>query len=225
MSGRGKRALFRLAEWLGPTLLRLIHATLRVRVRPSAQAIEDRGPRREPVLYAIWHQTQAILAWTERHRDLGILISEHADGEYIARIVGRLGFRPIRGSTTRGGGRALKQIVREARAGRSIAITPDGPRGPRFRIQPGLILAASLSGRPIQTAAVAIRGAKRLRSWDRFLVPRPFADVLLLYGPKLRVPPDLDAEGRAAERLRVERVMRDLTARAWRIVRRGRGIG
>ena len=219
-----KRILFRLAEMLGPGLLGLVNMTLRIRTRPMGRAIEDRS-RRTPKLYPIWHQTQLILAWTERHRDLGILISQHADGEYIARIVGRMGFRPIRGSSTRGGRRALTQIVREARAGRSIAITPDGPRGPRFRVQPGLIVAASLSGLPIQTSAVAVDRVKRLRSWDRFLVPRPFADVLLLYGPVLHVPPNLNAEAREAERLRVERVMRDLTARAWRIVRRRRRIG
>lgn len=216
-----RRLLFGLAEMLGPPLIRLMHMTLRTRARPVETMLEMRAGRVEPCLIAMWHQTQLIPAWVGRHQGNRILISQHADGEYIARIVKRLGLHPIRGSSTRGGRRALRTIVHELQAGHRVAMTPDGPKGPRFRIQPGIILAASLSGRPIRTVGVGIDRVWRFRSWDRFVVPKPFANVLLLFGPVIRVPPHLDTGAREAYRLEVERTMRDLTARAYRQVRRG----
>jgi lysophospholipid acyltransferase (LPLAT)-like uncharacterized protein len=219
-----RRWLPALVSLLGPLLLRLVHVTLRVRHVPigRVESLRDSPDLRGPVLYAFWHQAQLIPAWTHRGRGIGILVSRHGDGELIARVVGRLGFHPIRGSTTRGGVSALKQIVREVRAGRDVAFTPDGPRGPRHRIQPGVIMAASLSGAPIVPVGIAVSRARRLRSWDRFLVPLPFATVVLRYGRPEHVPPDLDREGREEHLRRIERTMRDLTARTWRETR-GRG--
>jgi lysophospholipid acyltransferase (LPLAT)-like uncharacterized protein len=149
-------------------------------------------------------------------------VSRHADGELISRVVERLGFRPVRGSSTRGGVPALRELLRAAERGQDLAFTPDGPRGPRGRVQPGVVQAAMTSGLPIQTSAIAIDRVKRLRSWDRFLVPRPFARVLLRYGPRVTIPPDLDHEGREEHRRRLEKLMRDLTARTWREVRAAR---
>jgi lysophospholipid acyltransferase (LPLAT)-like uncharacterized protein len=202
--------------------MRVLHSTLRFRCLPRAAAARDRDPPslRGPVLYAFWHQTQLIPAWTHRDRGIGILISRHGDGELIARVVDRLGFHPVRGSTTRGGVPALKALVRELRGGRDVAVTLDGPRGPRFRAQPGIVLLASMSGVPVLPTAFVVSRVKRLRSWDRFLVPRPFSDLVMRLGEPIHVPRDLDRDGREEYRLRIEQALRDLTARSWRAVRR-----
>jgi lysophospholipid acyltransferase (LPLAT)-like uncharacterized protein len=217
-----KRILPRVAALLGPLLIRLIHATLRVRRTPRRLEELDRDPRelRGPYIFAFWHQSQLIPAWTHRNRETAILISRHGDGELISRVVQRLGFHPVRGSSTRGGVPALKKLVREVRSGRDVAFTPDGPRGPRCRIHGGVIQAASMSGVPIFPVSFTSWPVKRLRSWDRFMIPVPFSRVLISYDDPIHVPRNLDRDEREAYRLKLERVLRDLSAKAWREVRR-----
>ncbi len=217
-----KRLLPALAGLLGPVLLGLMHLTIRHVSRPRRRADHRRDDTalRGPVIFAFWHQVQLIPAWRERGTGVAILVSRHGDGELISRVVERLGFHPVRGSSTRGGVPALKQMIREVRSGRDAAFTPDGPRGPRFRVHPGLIQAASLSGAPIRPVGYAVSRVKRLRSWDRFLIPLPFSRGLMWYGPLIHVPRDLDRESREEKRLEVERELRAAHARAWREIRR-----
>jgi hypothetical protein len=139
-----------------------------------------------------WHA--GLLPLTYAHRGTGgaVLISRHADGELIARTIEHLGFVTARGSSTRGGGRGMLDLLARAAEGRDIGITPDGPRGPARRFKPGAIRLASRSGVPLVPIGVAARHERRLRSWDRFRLPAPFTRVALVYGPAERVPPDLD---------------------------------
>jgi lysophospholipid acyltransferase (LPLAT)-like uncharacterized protein len=150
--------------------------------------------RAQPVLYAVWHGRLLPLGYYHRHQGVAAVISRSADGEYIARLAEGWGFTTIRGSSSRGGSRALRDMVRQARDGRSIAITPDGPRGPRQKIQPGVILAAQRTGLPILPVAAGCNRAWWPGSWDRFCVPKPFSRVLIIYGEPRYVPAASDDE-------------------------------
>lgn len=137
---------------------------------------------RQPVLLACWHGEMLPLLWYHRNQGIALLVSEHRDGELIARVAASLGFTAVRGSTSRGGGRALLGLVRELRDGRDVAVTPDGPRGPRGEFSPGALVAAQRAGVPVLPVVAAADRAWRLSSWDRFLIPRPFARVAIAYG-------------------------------------------
>lgn len=173
--------LQRLAVTVGPVLVRALRATWRIRVVNDApwRALRD---ARMPFVFALWHGELLPLVVQHRGEGIGVLISEHRDGEVIARIARRLGLETIRGSTTRGAARALLGMVAALREGREIAVTPDGPRGPRHSYAPGAVVAAQRAGAPIVAIAVAASHAWQLRSWDRFTIPKPFARVAIAYG-------------------------------------------
>ena len=182
---------FRLVGTLGRWLLDALMATVRVSVEHGERhdRLRDAG---EPILYALWHGRLLPLTYHHRHKGIVALISQSADGEYIARVVQGWGYETIRGSSSRGGGKALREIVKRLRGGRSLAITPDGPRGPRQRLQPGIITAAQLSGAVILPLAAGASRAWWPGGWDRFCIPKPFARVTVLYGEPRRVPRDAD---------------------------------
>jgi lysophospholipid acyltransferase (LPLAT)-like uncharacterized protein len=212
------RARYAAVGFSGRVLANALLATVRfeTRYRERFDAFADRG---EPVLYASWHGRLLPLTYLHRHRGIGALISQSEDGEYIARIARGWGFDPIRGSTSRGGREALREIVRRVRAGQSVAITPDGPRGPRQKVQPGVVLAARLSGAPILPVAAGCARAWWSGGWDRFCIPRPFSRVEVVYGEPRTVPPHAtEAEVRSAM-LELERDMNMLTEQV------DRGVG
>jgi lysophospholipid acyltransferase (LPLAT)-like uncharacterized protein len=136
---------------------------------------------KRPFVWVLWHGGMLPVTWGHRDESIAVLISSHRDGEIIARITGALGFRAIRGSSSRGAAKALLAIVRELRAGGEVAITPDGPRGPSESFAAGAVLAAPRAGVPIVAVGMAASRAWRLGSWDRFLIPKPFARVSLVY--------------------------------------------
>lgn len=170
----------------GIWLIRLLAWTWRYRVRGDDDLQRLRSTKR-PVIFALWHgQMLPLLYW---HRDEGVtvLISEHGDGEIIARIARHFGFRTIRGSTSRGAARALLELVREVQNGSELAITPDGPRGPAKTFAPGTVIVAQRSGAPIIPAVVHVPFSWRLGSWDRFIVPKPFARITVSYGEAIEI--------------------------------------
>lgn len=185
---------YALAGWVGGALGAILLATVRFRTRHRERfdALDDRG---QAVLYALWHGRLLPLTWFHRRRNVAAMISYSKDGEYIARIVRAWGFEPVRGSTSRGGSNALREVARRVRAGQSVAITPDGPRGPRQRVQPGVIIAAQLTGAPILPVVAGCSRAWWPEGWDRFCIPKPFATVTVLYGEPMYVPRDLDPAG------------------------------
>jgi lysophospholipid acyltransferase (LPLAT)-like uncharacterized protein len=130
------------------------------------------------------------LLWFHRDQGVRILVSEHRDGEIIATVAESLGYGTIRGSTTRGGERALLSLIRVLEEGLEVAVTPDGPRGPAWRYQPGALVAAARARVPILPIAAYVDRAWRLRSWDRFIVPKPFATVTVAYGDPVMVDAD-----------------------------------
>jgi hypothetical protein len=202
----------RLAAWL----IRLLHATIRVRHvgRGALDGIEARGER---YIHAFWHGRLLLMPYSYRGSRITILVSEHRDGEYISRTMERFGFHTTRGSTTRGGARALRAAVRRMREGYDLGITPDGPRGPRQRVQPGVIEAARLSGAPIVPVTFSAHPAWEAGSWDGFQVPWPFARGVFLYGEPLSVPRGAGAGECEEARRRLEEAMIEQTRRADRL--------
>lgn len=148
------------------------------------------GPREErtPVIFVFWHGRLLPLIHVHRHQGVVALVSEHRDGEYLAGFLHHFGFGTVRGSSTRGGIRGLKGLVRAARRGWDLAITPDGPRGPNRELKLGALSVARLTGLPLVPVGVAVASAWRVRSWDGLLVPKPFSTVRVAYGPPSFVP-------------------------------------
>lgn len=181
-----KRLQIALVSAAGSVVLRLLGSTWRVR-REWPERLDDLLARGEALIVVFWHEDILPIAWVHRHQGFAPLISTHADGEIIARIVRSLGYRTVRGSTSRGGARALLEMARLLAKGVSVAITPDGPRGPRRSMTPGPTVLAQRTGRRILAVRAHADRAWRLATWDRHLVPKPFARVTLRYSPALTI--------------------------------------
>ncbi len=176
----------RLVVAVGLAIIGVLGRTWRYRIRDDEGWRRLRAGRR-PFLFVLWHG--GLLPLTFWHRDEGItvLVSEHSDGEIIARVIEAWGYRTIRGSTTRGASRALLGLIRELEEGRVLAVTPDGPRGPARKFQPGALVAAQRAGVPLVAITLGVDRAWSFGSWDRFLVPKPFARVTIAYSPPTTV--------------------------------------
>lgn len=187
----------------GIWLIRALAWTWRYRIRDDDDVRRMRDAKR-PIIFALWHGQMLPLLYQHRGEGVAVLISEHGDGEIIARIATHFGFRTIRGSTSRGAARALLELVREVENGSELAITPDGPRGPAKSFAPGTVIVAQRSGAPIIPAVVHVPSAWRLGSWDRFIIPRPFARITVAYGAAIEIDAASAREAAAnAERVRV----------------------
>ncbi len=185
----------RLALWLitaaGWLLVRLIGPTLRYTI-----SIEEGGPPTEwvcPVVYVFWHRCVIPALWHYRGKQIAVMTSSSFDGEYIARIIEKFGYRAIRGSSTRGGVRALLGMHTEIEQGRAVAFTIDGPRGPMYFAKPGPVLLARNVRLPVIAFHTAVERAWVLNSWDRFLIPKPFSRVVLRVSALIHVPPEADS--------------------------------
>ncbi len=160
--------------------------TWRVRVR-GIQHFTDLRNSETPFIYALWHSQILPLLWYHRGNGAALVVSGHHDAGLLADAASSWGFRLIRGSSTRGGFVATRGAVRALSAGHQVAITPDGPRGPAQLAKPGIVRVAELSGAPILPVIARVRGAWRLGSWDRLVVPRPFTEVEIQYLAPIRV--------------------------------------
>ena len=165
----------------GSAVIRMLAMTWRMREHNGAVHHTTLATGRR-VIYTLWHGELLPLLWHHRGEGIAVVISEHRDGEIIARIAERLGYSTVRGSTSKGASRALIGLVRAVESGRSAAVTPDGPRGPAHVFAPGAAIAAQRTGVPIIPVRVSATRAWRLKSWDRFLIPKPFARVDVHYG-------------------------------------------
>ncbi len=167
---------------LASLLIRLLGSTLRYE-DVIAPGVTPGSQIPGPVVYAFWHRCLLSCAYYFRGQKIAILISRSFDGELIARTVERLGFIAIRGSSSRGGATALRQIADEYARGTRCAITADGPRGPVMVAKPGTAQLAQLVGAWVGTFYVLPLRAWELKTWDRFLVPKPFSRVLITWPP------------------------------------------
>ncbi len=171
---------------LGRGFLQMLARTWRIRVVNEGYLLDLRRAER-PFIFALWHGQLLPLLWHHRRRGVVILISEHRDGELVARAAESLGYGLIRGSSTHGADRALISLVRELKSGHEVAITPDGPRGPAETFAPGALVAAQRSDSFILPVAASADRAWRLGSWDRFVIPKPFARVTIAYATPTKV--------------------------------------
>lgn len=167
---------------LGVAFLRALASSWRM-TSHNAEGLRAARAADQRVIFALWHGELLPLLWQHRGENIAIVISEHRDGEIIARIAESLGYATVRGSSSKGGSRALIGLIREIAAGRDGAITPDGPRGPARVFAPGAAVASQRTGAAIVPIRAAASRAWRLKSWDRFLIPKPFARVDVSYGP------------------------------------------
>jgi lysophospholipid acyltransferase (LPLAT)-like uncharacterized protein len=181
---------------LGAWLIRLLASTWRVRT-VNGEELDAARRSGQHVLFALWHGELLPLLWHQRGRGIAVVISEHRDGEIIARIAESLGYATVRGSSSRGASRALLGLTRAIEKGRDGAITPDGPRGPAHVFAPGAAVAAQRTGVPIVPIRASASRAWRLRSWDRFLIPKPFARVTVTLGTFTPVIADSPREAAA----------------------------
>ena len=201
-------SLARAAPLLGALALRALAGTLRVRREEAPVA--PLWAARAPVIYVVWHGRILLLPYLYGHRGAHALTSRSRDGELVARWIRGFGLEPVRGSSSRGGGAALRELTRALRAGGEVVVVPDGPRGPREVLKPGVIALARLSGAPIVPMAVGASREWRLRSWDEFRIPRPFARCVVRFGEPMRVARAADRAGEEATRKDVEAALRGL---------------
>jgi len=194
---------FRTVGLLGRALLGSYFPLTRC-TREGVENFEQFRRRGEPIVFVFWHGQLLPLVHYHRKEGIVVLVSDHADGEYITRVILRHGFGAARGSSTRGGVKGLKGILRAIQGGKDLAFTPDGPRGPRHVFKWGALTAAQISGAPVVPVAVGANRAWYLKSWDRFMIPKPFSSLTIRYGSPRWVPReaeegDLRAIGRELE--------------------------
>ena len=194
------------ASWL----MRALFHTLRFRFTDHARVMA--APPERPLLWAFWHNRLFIMPWVfERFfpgRHGAALMSQSKDGAIISAIVEKFGIRAIRGSSSRGGARALVEMRRAIADGYVMAITPDGPRGPRYSLNPGVVKLAQVTGGTILPVRVEYSRCWRLKSWDGFKIPKPFATVHITFDTLHQIPPTADEWAFEEERARLETRLR-----------------
>ncbi len=153
--------------------------------------LRDRLEEEGPILIALWHGRSAAAAPFFPADSIAVLVSASEDGKVATTILGKLGYEIIRGSSSRGGARAVRDMLAALRAGKHVALTPDGPRGPMHSMSPGIAFLARATGAPILPAGIAVDRAWELSSWDHYTIPRPGAHLVCAYQEPLRIPRDV----------------------------------
>ena len=204
-------------------IIRLWAATLCLRLRALGRNLDPRLPHLDTsCIYAFWHETVFLPCGVFGRRRIVCLISQHADGEIIAQVCHHVGFSVVRGSSTRGGVEALRRMLRASN--RDFAVLPDGPRGPRRRLELGLVFLASRTGMPLVLAGIGYDRPWRLPTWDRFAVPRPWSRAVILLSEPMYVPPNVRRDELERFRKQAEDTLNALTEQAERLAE-GRRIG
>ncbi|HVS36397.1 MAG TPA: lysophospholipid acyltransferase family protein [Gemmataceae bacterium] len=213
--------VLKVVGFVAACLTRLWIGLVRVRYRPIGPCLipHYRGFLGGRFLYAFWHENLLVNAGSYGRSDVHVLVSKHADGELISQACRWLGFSLVRGSSTRDYVEAVRSMMRLART-QHLVVTPDGPRGPRRCVQPGLVYLASRTGLPIVPVSVAYRRAWRTPTWDRFAMPFPWSDVVVVTTAPIHVPPDARKEQLELHRQRVEEAMRQADEAAERMLGR-----
>ncbi len=208
--------------WRGRLLLAIAYRVLQVWARTIRFEIDDRvgvlGKRVSgQFIAALWHNRLLFLPWflrrfiPERH---GVgLISASRDGDLATELVKRFGFEVVRGSSSRQGATAMLQLAELLAHGRDVVITPDGPRGPVYQVGPGIIFLAQKTGAAIAPLHIEYSNCWRLKSWDRFILPRPFSKAYFIFGSPLQIAQTNSDEEFERERQRLQNAMMQLVER------------
>ncbi len=165
-------------------------------------------------IIAFWHSRILYVAYRHKGIKAAVMISDSADGEIIAQIVQRQGHKAIRGSTGKGGLRALSRLIAAVNQGHIGVVVPDGPQGPRYKVQPGVIMLAAKTGAPIVPVTYSAKYRKVFSSWDRFILPFPASPCILAYGCPIRVAGDADGNALENSRRELEKELNRITAMA-----------
>ena len=184
-------------SWIGFWVVTLLGATWRIRLVNAGPADRLRHEG-QPVALLLWHGQLLPLMYVVRYQSVAALVSTHKDGELIAQTCARFGCKLVRGSSSRGGDRALLGLVRTLREGFTIAVTPDGPRGPARTFAPGALVAAHRANAPVVAFCVHASRAWHLKSWDRFMIPKPFARLTVVFDDPQVVPGETSRDATAA---------------------------
>ena len=210
---RWQRVQIFVAAWLGYLAVAVIGRTLRWEIL-GWENWETTQRANKRIIYTFWHREIFSACWFWRRRGIVVMTSQNFDGEYIARIIQRHGYGASRGSSSRGAGRSLAEMVRCLRSGRDTAFTIDGPRGPRFVAKRGSVLLSKASGAAILCFHVALRKALVFKkSWDLFQIPHPFSRTAMLIAPPIVVPPDAGEEEQVRKLKEVQAALDDLRRR------------
>jgi len=212
-----KRAQVTAISALGVPFIAAVGASLRWKVE-GLEHLNFEGNGRRPIM-AFWHGRVLTATYYFRQRGISVMISENFDGEWIARIIHQFGFRTSRGSTSRGGQRALLQLKREMERGYPSGFAVDGPRGPARKAQPGAIWLAKLTGNPVVPFHMEAASYWSLKSWDRTQIPKPFSTVALTVGEPIDVASDADEDALEAKRVELERSLFTLEQKAAAMLR------
>ncbi len=202
-------AVYGLIRALGPTLRYDVHGW------QNAERVYASGQR---CIFAFWHRAILPTVWWARNRGIVVMNTTHFDGQWTRKVIEWLGYGTAQGSSTRGGLRGLAVMAERLEQGRDVAFTIDGPRGPRYVAKPGPVMLAKRTGFPVVVFHAAVdRGKTFERTWDHFLLPKPFARAVMFYAPPIYVPKDADTatlESKYAEMQRELERVRDL-AESW----------
>jgi len=186
-----QRVQISVVSWIAAAVVGLIGRTLRMTISfeegsmPGLYAIS-------PGIYPFWHRCVLPATWLFRNENIGVLTSLSRDGEYIARVIRRFGFAAVRGSSSRGGQRGLREMETMVKAGGAVAFTIDGPRGPRYVAKKGPVMLARMTGIPITAFYVAVEKRWVLGTWDAMVIPKPFSRAHVRVAKYIHVPPDAD---------------------------------
>ena len=211
-----------LIPWIYKWSITLIMWTCRIRF-VGQEHLEPLHKGGKSWIYSAWHENTAITAWVRRNTGTAMMASESRDGELIARAIELIGNIPVRGSTSRGGAKAAKDMVRLLRSGHTAAVTPDGPRGPRRKLQPGILYISAMSGSPLIPSHFEASRQWVFGSWDRHRIPKPFSWVYVCTGKPYFVDKErlrLDEAGVVAE---VEQAMQENVELAERLAANNAG--
>jgi lysophospholipid acyltransferase (LPLAT)-like uncharacterized protein len=206
-----------LGSRFGHLAVRLIGWTWRV-TTIGEEKLEAARKSGVPLLLIVWHGRMLVPVWQQSYRHIVAMISQHSDGEMVARLVQRLGYETVRGSSTRGGGEAALEMLRRIKGGQTAAMICDGPRGPFQKMKPGTPFLSIQSGAVVIPTSFAAKRCWTFHSWDKFTLPKPFARVCLIWGdpiPAQSSDTDVDAFG-----LQLENVLNELTERAEAMARK-----
>jgi len=208
------RRMIAVAGWIGTNIVRLLSSSLRFDHLSVGNAPVDplQPPEREPFIYALWHENFLIPIARFGNPGVSALVSGHADGKLLGAFIGTTGMRVVHGSTSRGGVSAVRELLRPGTG--HLAVTPDGPRGPRRVVQPGVAYLASRTGLRIVPVGVGYRRPWRMKSWDSFAVPRPFSRVRCLFGRPMTIPPQLRSDALSPHTRHIQNELDQLTTSA-----------
>ena len=193
--------------------MHLLTAMMRLRAQPLESIAKHRHGG-GGLIFAIFHGSHFPTLRAYRNRGAYVITSKSADGEILTRLLGSFGFKTVRGSSSRGGTRALVDLARHVKAGSDAAIAVDGPRGPRHEVKPGTILLAKLTGCSIIPSAASLSRYWQINSWDRYRIPKPGSRAMVVFGEAMTVPPDAGDELIEARRAELQGQMIELQQQA-----------